>query len=163
MIRKYQATVYKTVFAVLHDRKDAEDVTQEVFIRMYHALSQYESRGFKTWLSRIAVNKAIDFKRKRERSKVTAAAQVDRDPQAEDSAESRFIRMEKQRDIRTRIQELPAKYRAVVYDYYFLEKSYRQIAEERGVKVKTVESTLYRARKWMQKHWKREDFDDAFQ
>jgi DNA-directed RNA polymerase specialized sigma24 family protein len=51
----------------LHHPKDAEDAAQEVFVKLYLSLPQYERQGFKTWLTRIAVNQGIDVKRRLQR------------------------------------------------------------------------------------------------
>ena len=66
--------------------------------------------------------------------------------------------LRKERDllVRQRLEQLPAKYKEVVYAYYFEEKSYEEIAAKTGLAYKSVEARLYRARKWMQKHWKEE-------
>ena len=69
-----------------------------------------------------------------------------------------MLTKEQKNRIRQKLDELPEKYRNVIYDYYILEKSYRQIAEEQQIQVKSVEARLYRARLWMKKHWKEEDF-----
>jgi RNA polymerase sigma factor (sigma-70 family) len=53
---------------------------------------------------------------------------------------------------------MPPNYRDVIYAYYITEKSYKQIADEQQVEVKTIEMKLYRARNWMKKHWKEDDF-----
>jgi RNA polymerase sigma factor (sigma-70 family) len=56
------------------------------------------------------------------------------------------------------LSELPPNYRQVITAYYMEGKSYQQIAMEQDVELKTIESRLYRARIWMKKHWKEEDF-----
>ena len=63
---------FTTVYGVLRNEKDAEDAAQEVFLKIYTSLPQYEKQGFKTWISRIAVNHAIDMKRRQVRGKRTS-------------------------------------------------------------------------------------------
>ena len=73
LVEKYRNDVFRTVFAVLRDQKEAEDAAQEVFMKIYTSLPQYENQGFKTWMTRIAVNHAIDVKRKLARRKEEVA------------------------------------------------------------------------------------------
>ncbi|HZG59424.1 MAG TPA: sigma factor [Anoxybacillus sp.] len=69
LVEKYRHYLFKTVYAIIRNEKDAEDVTQEVFVRIYLSLPQYQSQGFKTWMTCIAVNYAIDVKRKMQRQR----------------------------------------------------------------------------------------------
>ncbi|MFC9597732.1 sigma-70 family RNA polymerase sigma factor [Peribacillus butanolivorans] len=160
LIETYKETIFRTVYSVLRNQKDAEDVTQEVFIKIYTSLPQYKNQGFKTWITRIAVNHAIDLKRKRERQKEeshevqTSEAHLG----LSDDVEAVFFRNEKRKQVLRKLNDLPEGYRDVVYGYYIQEKTFQQIAEEQRIQVKSVEVKLYRARNWMRKHWKEEDF-----
>lgn len=65
LIRRYQALVFRIVYHYLGRRNEVEDVAQEVFLKVYRSLGQYDtSRPFKAWLSRIAVNSCFDELRK---------------------------------------------------------------------------------------------------
>ncbi|GHI00608.1 RNA polymerase sigma factor [Neobacillus kokaensis] len=160
LVEKYRNDVFRTVFAVLHDQKEAEEAAQEVFIKIYTSLPQYENQGFKTWLTRIAVNHAIDIKRKQARRKEeiieTLEEQVIGTPR--DDVETMIIETDRRRLVRKRLGEMPKNYRDVIYGFYIEEKSYQQMAEEQNVQVKTIETKLYRARNWMKKNWKEDDF-----
>lgn len=160
LVEKYRNDVFRTVFAVLHDQKEAEDAAQEVFIKIYTSLPQYEYQGFKTWMTRIAVNHAIDVKRKQVRRKEeiieTIEEQVVGTPR--DDVEKTIIETDRRRLVRKRLGELPENYRDVIYGFYIEEKSYQQMAKEQNVQVKTIETKLYRARNWMKKNWKEDDF-----
>jgi len=67
LIERHRGALYKLVWGVLRHTKDAEDALQEALVRIYCSLSQYRGQGFQTWASRIAINIAIDAKRKRMR------------------------------------------------------------------------------------------------
>src|SRR5699024_291022 len=69
LIERYKHHVFAVTMSVVHNEKDAEDLAQETFIKMIDALSTYQTQGFKTWISRIALHKAIDYKRKKQRQK----------------------------------------------------------------------------------------------
>lgn len=159
-MEKYRTELFRTVYAVLRNQKDAEDATQEVFIKIYHSLPQYENQGFKTWMKRIAVNHAIDMKRKqgRRNEEMVETLQYESLASPQDGVEAEVISIERRRLVRERLEELPDNYREVVFGFYIAEKSYQQMAEEQKVQVKTIETKLYRARHWMKKHWKEDDF-----
>jgi RNA polymerase sigma factor (sigma-70 family) len=159
-IEQYHQYIYKTVYAVLRNEKDAEDAAQEAFVKIYYALPQYEAQGLKTWMTRIALNHAIDMRRKlqRQRERVRYITDYDDPPSAEPGVMVPLLKAEQRRWVQHRLKELPDNYREVISAYYIEEKSYRQIAEEQQVEVKTIETKLYRARNWMRKHWKEDDF-----
>ncbi|MFF2589047.1 sigma-70 family RNA polymerase sigma factor [Peribacillus butanolivorans] len=160
LIETYKETIFRNVYSVLRNQKDAEDATQEVFIKIYTSLPQYKNQGFKTWITRIAVNHAIDLKRKRERQKEESHEVQPSEAHLglSDDVEAVFFRNEKQKQVLRKLNDLPEGYRDVVYGYYIQEKTFQQIAEEQQIQVKSVEVKLYRARNWMRKHWKEEDF-----
>ncbi|MCM3713385.1 sigma-70 family RNA polymerase sigma factor [Alkalihalobacillus oceani] len=160
IVEKYRTELFRVIYAILRDQKDAEDATQEVFIKIYHSLSTFENQGLKTWMTRIAVNHAIDSRRKRERRREEMTEQLafQAAVSAKDHVEAEVMLTEKQRLVREKLDQLPGSYREVVYDFYIAEKSYQQMADEQQVQVKTIETKLYRARQWMKKHWKEEEF-----
>ncbi|WP_240644584.1 RNA polymerase sigma factor [Paenibacillus paeoniae] len=171
-VQAYGPYIYKTVYAVLHSPHDAEDVTQEVLLLIYRSLPNYRMDGLKTWITRIAVNRAIDFKRSKARRPEQLMEQEGVDRQKTEfladgmlsampapAAESIAIRQEELSYIQAKVDELPDRYREVIHAFYIEEKSYEQIAAETGLERKSVESRLYRARNWMRRHWREEDFE----
>lgn len=160
LVEKYHNDLFRVIYAVLRDQKEAEDAAQEVFLKIYTSLPKYENQGFKTWITRIAVNHAIDVKRKRDRRQedVTDSAEYEFLNSQSVGVETEVINAERQRLVRKKLTELPENYQKVIYDFYIAEKSYQQMAEEQNVQVKTIETKLYRARNWMKKHWKEDDF-----
>lgn len=145
---------------MLQHPKNTEDVLQEVLIQMSDSLPDYRGQGFKTWITRITVNKAIDFKRKAYENKEEPTDQnmaQEEWVKRGDSVEEEVLRKERNQRIRQKINELPPKFKEVVYAYYIEGKSYQEIAETFQLEYKSVESRLYRARKWIQKNWKEHD------
>nr|WP_304219933.1 sigma-70 family RNA polymerase sigma factor [Fredinandcohnia onubensis] len=159
-IEKYKNLVFKAIYSVLRHEKDAEDATQEVFLKIYYALPKYSSQGIKAWLTRIAVNHAIDVKRKKQRQQEMILEPDDLPTLSspEENVVLPLLQKEQRELVKSRLHDMPANYRKVIEAYYIAEKSYKQIAEEQQVEVKTVETKLYRARNWMKKHWKEDDF-----
>jgi RNA polymerase sigma factor (sigma-70 family) len=161
IIERYYSYLYRIVNAVLHHPKDTEDVTQEALVKIYRSLPQYQFQGLKTWMTRIAVNAAIDYKRKCERRREEIIGHQDGLQLAvseEEPMDVALLRKEQGAMIARYLSELPPNYRQVIVAYYMEGKSYQQIAIEQNVELKTVESRLYRARGWMKKHWKEDDF-----
>lgn len=160
LVEKYRNHLFRTVFSVLKDQKEAEDATQEVFIKIYTSLPKYENQGFKTWLTRIAINHAIDVKRKQKRRREDVVEEMELQIESPESnnVELEVIKRERQKLVQSRLKEVPANYRDVIYGFYIEEKSYQEIASEQNVQVKTIETKLYRARLWIKNHWKEEEF-----
>lgn len=160
LVEKYRNDVFRTIFAILRDKKEAEDAAQEVFIKIYTSLPSYENQGFKTWMTRIAVNHAIDVRRKQGRRREDVSEEVENDicGQVNGSLETEIVLKERRELVREKLNELPDNYRDVIYGFYIAEKSYEQLAMEQNVQIKTIETKLYRARHWMKRHWKEDDF-----
>ncbi|WP_245856174.1 RNA polymerase sigma factor [Paenibacillus rigui] len=161
LMDKYGPYLFHVVYSVLRSTKDAEDVTQEVLLKIYASLPQYRHQGLKTWMTRIAVNKAIDFKRAMERKREQLSDEMEQHVPTDNvySLEDEVLNKQQQQKIRDYLDHMPVNYRDVVVAFYMEEKTYQEIAAEQGVALKTVESKLYRAKQWIRKHWKEEDWE----
>ncbi|MDO7905020.1 RNA polymerase sigma factor [Paenibacillus sp. JX-17] len=163
LVEMYSNHIYHVAYSVLHDAKEAEDAAQEALIQVYKSLPQYRNEGFKTWISRIALHKAIDAKRKKARQ---TANNVEFDQTLleatlrsdEPDVLAQLVRSEHHDEIRRRVEELPPKHREIITAFYLEGKGYDQISIELEVAAKTVESRLYRARQWIREHWKEEEW-----
>ena len=151
IIDTYKIDVLKIIIPSVRNQKDAEELAQDVFVRVYYALPQFEERGFKTWLTKIAVNMAIDHKRKLTRRKEEELDNID---VATNELEEKYMQKETKRILYEKLETVPDNYRHVLVAFYLEEKSYQEIAREQSVEVKTVETKLYRARKWVKERWK---------
>ncbi|MEV2909325.1 RNA polymerase sigma factor [Paenibacillus larvae] len=161
----YRTYIYQVIYSVLRHPKDAEDITQETFVTIYFSLPHYQGKGLKAWMTRIATNKAIDYKRrafkKREESTdemEAVASTFSVHVAASTDIEETLIRKERKELVVQMMTQLPPNYRKTVELYYFYDKTYQDIAQEEGISVKTVESRLYRAKQWVRANWKEEDF-----
>jgi len=161
LVQTYRNHVYRIAYSVLHDEQEAEDAAQETFLQIYNSLSEYREQGFKTWLTRIALHKAIDIKRKRERRREQQGDVIELTSRMSDQSEHvlQGLLVEEQRnELRQKIKQLPNGHQTIVTAFYLEGKSYGQIADELEITEKTVESKLYRARVWMREHWKEEEW-----
>jgi RNA polymerase sigma factor (sigma-70 family) len=161
LMDKYNTYLFHVAYSVLRSTKDAEDVTQEVLLKIYASLPHYQHKGLKAWMTRIAFNKSIDYKRALERKREQPTADMEGLGRAEAndiSVEDEVMTAQLQQRVRDCLHEIPDNYRQVVLAYYIEDKSYQEIAIQQGVAIKTVESKLYRAKQWIRKHWKEEEW-----
>ncbi len=149
LIDRYKGYLMATILPVVRDPGEAQDVLQETFWQVYRSLSGYRGGNLKFWLARIATRKAIDWCRQRERRsrEVLHDSPGDMDPGAALSAEEEYFSHTAKARLASLLQALPPPYRTTMAGYLLEGKSYRQLADEAGVSVKTVESRLYRARR----------------
>ncbi|MDR4901185.1 MULTISPECIES: RNA polymerase sigma factor [Bacillus] len=160
LVQTYRHYIFQVIFSILRHEEDAKDVTQEVFVKIHASLQNYQFRGLKTWMARIATNHAIDYKRKkaRENEELSLCKETAENIKSSHNIEALLLTKEQKLLIAQKLRELPDNYRDVVLAHYLEEKSYQEIALQENIEVKTVEMKLYRARKWIKKHWKEEEF-----
>ena len=151
LVSRYQANVFSVAIKITHDPKEAEDLSQEIFIQAYQALHTFQGQSsFPTWLYRIAVNKGLDWKRKKQRilrSEALHDVMEENLLKTESSTEQFLLEKEEQEKVAEKIGELPEIYERVISYYYFDNLSYHEISRKLGISTKTVESRLYRAKK----------------
>ncbi|WP_268964160.1 RNA polymerase sigma factor [Paenibacillus sinensis] len=154
LVTRYQAMVYRVCVKITGESESAKDMAQEVFIKAYKALPSFRGQSsFSTWLYRIAYHACLDYKRSNDREwrYRTSADVTENDYVTSRTPEQDVLRKEASEELGQSVNSLAEPYRSVVQLYYFNQQSYQQIAEARGVSVKTVESQLYRARQMMRR------------
>lgn len=151
LVEANKRLVFTSVAKIVRDSDVAQDIAQEAFLQAYRSLANFRAESaFSTWLARIAINKALDYCR-RHRALPLGGEISDTMPCNGPGPESEVLAKEEVWLMREQLHALPAIYRRVIYQYYFQELSYREIAEGEGVTVKTVESRLYRAKAVLRK------------
>lgn len=152
LVECYAPLVFTAVVKIVGEKTAAEDIAQEAFFQAYRGLASFRRESsFATWLTRIAINKALDYRRQRRDQPVPNAVLVG---QASESPGPQLELLAKEDAWRLRqsIRALPSIYRRAVEQYYFLERSYQEIAEAEGISKKTVESRLYRAKTMLRRN-----------
>ncbi|HZV13444.1 MAG TPA: sigma-70 family RNA polymerase sigma factor [Candidatus Kapabacteria bacterium] len=131
IVRKYQQRIYWVVRRLIPDHDDADDVAQEVFVRAYQALQDFraDSQLF-TWLYRIAVNVAMNHKRKSKLREMVDIDEMISHPAADDpSPDEALERGEYKEILEDAIESLPEKQRLVFQMRYFEEMPYEEMAK----------------------------------
>jgi len=154
---KYREKVYRIAYRFLHDKEDALEVTQEVFLRAYQGLRGFKTDSkFFTWLYRITVNRAIDLARSRKprrglelsRADENNETLADRLPDPTGSTPADFLlRKELAEKLFQAVEGLSPKHKAVFVLHAIEDLSYKEIAEVVGCSIGTVMSRLFYARK----------------
>ncbi|HQJ38309.1 MAG TPA: sigma-70 family RNA polymerase sigma factor [Bacillota bacterium] len=155
IIDRYQSKVFSTAFHYTHDHEEARDLTQEIFIKLYNNLQKYKGKAsFSTWLYRIAVNRCIDWTRKKKPQTVSAISdgseeELDIYDTIADSGggpEEDLIKQENAVYLRKLVESLPEIYKTVIILYYFEDFSPQEISEIVGVPKRTIETRLFRGK-----------------
>lgn len=147
LVRRYQKPVFGICYRMIRQREEAEDLAQEVFIKAYRYLGQYNhTHKFSSWLLKIATNTSIDAIRKKRVETLPLDEEIKTNHE-DVSAEKAFLQEEMQRDIEKAIAALPPDYRMVILLYHHHGQSYQQIAEGMEIPMSMVKNRLFRARK----------------
>jgi len=154
LVSRYERSVYNLVVRMLRHPAQAQDITQDVFVRVFHHLGSYDpAHKFINWILRIARNAAIDAIRRREPVWVPLdgdegrASPADTIPApAGDEGPRRLEREETARALEAALARLRPEYREVIVLRYHEDLSYEEIVEVTGLPLGTVKSYLHRAR-----------------
>lgn len=152
LVERHQLRVYQIVHRMLRDRTDADDVTQETFVRVFRNLDRFDrEREFGPWLHTIARNAALNFIASRGRRKAASLEEL-RDKGApppasrEESPLESLARREVVERVRGAMEALPEEQRLVITLREFDGLAYDEIAATLGIPIGTVMSRLSRAR-----------------
>lgn len=165
LVRRYQERVYATIYHMTSNHEDADDLTQESFIKAYRALKSFKGdSSFFTWLYRIAVNKTINFLKQRKSRNPAGHLSlndldfnVEHDPDLVSLISERTPRREVnlaelQEKLNTALQKLSEPHRLVVALHDIQGLPHDEIAAIMGCNVGTVRSRLFYARQQLQAH-----------
>ncbi len=149
IVREHSARVYRLAYRLTGNQHDAEDLTQEVFVRVFRSLSTYTPGTFEGWLHRITTNLFLDQARRKQRIRMDSMGEDgDRYPAGEglDSPERGYEHGNLDVDVQRALDDLPPEYRAAVVLCDIEGLSYEEIAVTLGIKLGTVRSRIHRAR-----------------
>jgi RNA polymerase sigma-70 factor (ECF subfamily) len=148
IVSTHSARVYRLAYRLTGNQHDAEDVTQEVFVRVFRSLSTYSPGTFEGWLHRITTNLFLDMVRRRQRIRFDALGEdaAERLASQEPSPAQHFHDTHFDADVQQALDTLAPEFRAAVVLCDIEGLSYEEIAATLGVKLGTVRSRIHRGR-----------------
>jgi RNA polymerase sigma-70 factor (ECF subfamily) len=153
LVHRYQNSVFSVCYRMLGERREAEDMTQETFVRAYERLETFDiDRDFGPWIRRVAVNITLNHLQRNRPPQFPLDEEFDLPiQQTQSSPEASLERSERSETIKRAILALPAHYRAVIELRHFQELSYAEISSALHISLSDVKTRLFRARKRLAK------------
>ena len=156
LVQKYRRPMVGFMYRMCHNPSTAEELAQEVFLRVYRSRTSYEpSAKFSTWLYRIATNLAVNHARDTRHERPENTVRLDEPDRetgttpdlADDSltAEEEILKRERLAAIRSKVNALPERQRTAVIMHKYQQLDYRQIAEVLKLSESATKSLLFRA------------------
>ena len=156
LVQKYRRPIINFMYRMAHNQAAAEDLAQEVFLRVYRSRASYEaSAKFTTWLYRIATNLGMNYIRDTRHERPENTMNLDESDeetgQAPDLAdktpnvEEEIMRRERLKAIRSKVEALPERQKMAVLMHKYQQMDYRQIAEVLKLSESATKSLLFRA------------------
>jgi RNA polymerase sigma-70 factor (ECF subfamily) len=147
VVREHGDRVYRLAYRLTGNAHDAEDLTQETFIRVFRSLASYKPGTFEGWLHRITTNLFLDMARRRSRVRMEGLPEdTDRIVGDDPSPEQVYSDTHLDPDLQAALDELPPEFRAAVVLCDVEGLSYEEIGATLGVKLGTVRSRIHRGR-----------------
>jgi RNA polymerase sigma-70 factor (ECF subfamily) len=156
LVTKYHRQIIHFLFRMVHNEAVAEELAQEVFLRVYRSRESYRAEAkFSTWLYRIATNLAVNHARDTKYERTAQTLELD-SPDSETGSmpevadddpniEQRMLREERMEAIRAQVRALPERQRMAVLMHKYQEMDYRQIGEVLKLSESATKSLLFRA------------------
>ncbi|MFD4629606.1 RNA polymerase sigma factor SigE [Streptomyces sp. NPDC058284] len=153
IVSTHSGRVYRLAYRLTGNQHDAEDLTQEVFVRVFRSLSTYTPGTFEGWLHRITTNLFLDMVRRKQRIRFDALGDdaAERLPSREPSPQQVFNDTHFDADVQQALDTLAPEFRAAVVLCDIEGLSYEEIAATLGVKLGTVRSRIHRGRSQLRK------------
>ncbi len=153
LVRQHADRVYRLAYRLSGNRHDAEDLTQETFIRVFRSVHNYQPGTFEGWLHRITTNLFLDMVRRRGRIRMEALPEdYDRVPAEQPNPEQIYHDAQLGPDLQAALDSLPPEFRAAVVLCDIEGLSYEEIGATLGVKLGTVRSRIHRGRQALRDH-----------
>ena len=147
IVREHSARVFRLAYRLTGNRHEAEDLTQEVFVRVFRSLDSFRPGTFEGWLHRITTNLFLDMVRRRGRIRMEALPEdYDRVPADEPNPEQIYHDSRLGPDLQAALDSLAPDFRAAVVLCDIEGLSYEEIGATLGVKLGTVRSRIHRGR-----------------
>jgi RNA polymerase sigma-70 factor (ECF subfamily) len=165
LVQRYQQSVFNVCFRMLRERREAEDLTQDTFLRAYRKLETFDiERSFGPWIRRVAANLCLNHLEKRIIPQMPLDDERDQPyMHGSESPEATQIKAEERTRVREEILKLPPKYRVVLELRHYQNLTYAEIAETLKIPMSDVKSHLFRGRKQLAERLKDDDGQESHQ
>lgn len=156
LVRKYKTTVFNTIYSVMGNAQEADDIAQEVFLKVYTKADSFKGESsFSTWLYRITVNRCIDELRRRKNKIISYETEFNQEEKLklkdvlanrENDITEKLRQKELQDIIQKAMNSLPEKYRIILTLKEIEGLSYKEISQIMKISLAKVKIWLFRAR-----------------
>ena len=151
-LEKYGRLIFSICYRMVGDYFEAQDATQETFLTYYKVLDRFDGQNEKAFLTKIATNKCLDFlKRKGSKEMPSESEVLESRAGTVSSPEERLLEEEVKEELARACRDLKPPYGQIAYEFYCCDRTAREIAEQKGIKLKTVQTQVLRAKKMLQK------------
>lgn len=131
---------------------DAQDLTQETFLAVYKKLADFDGTYEKAWISKIATNKCLDYlKNSARRMEPTEGVWFEEIKDAKAGPEESYLHLESKELVLSICENIKPPYNEIAREHFYEEKTAKEIAEEKGKSVKTIQTQIYRAKALIKK------------
>lgn len=158
LVDRYSSLIYTAAVKIVRDPHIARDVAQEAFWQAYRSLEKFRGdSAFPSWLVRITVNKALDYKRRNKRDLLLADSLAASTQATAPGPEQKVLEKEAATELLTRMDSLPEVYCRMMRLHYIEHLPYSEIARREGISEKTVASRISRAKAMLRSKERRGD------
>lgn len=149
LVKRYKNLVYSVILRMINDSEEANDLAQEVFVKLYKNLDKYyPDYKFATWVIRITTNHVIDYRRKKKQETVSFD-DVDYEITSGDSPEEAYLKKEQKQGLEELVGSLPEMYKVPIVLYHQQGLSYQEIADVTDEPLSKVKNRIFRGRKML--------------
>lgn len=152
LVSRYKNLVYSIILRMITDSEEANDLAQEVFIKIYKNLGKYfPDFKFSTWIIRITTNHVIDYRRKK-RQETVSIDDVDYELSSNESPEEAYIQKEQKKSLESLVNQLPEMYKVPIVLYHQQGLSYQEISQVTDEPLSKVKNRIFRGRKMLKEN-----------
>lgn len=156
LVERYQQPFFRASYRILKQKEDAEDATQEAFVKMYRFAEKFQKQDgieFKSWAYKILVNTSLNFYRKKYHTLEFLEAPEDMPEVREEknSIVENILQKEKRQFITSVLEKMPLQFQTILAQYYLEDKSYKTIAASERIPLSTLKTRIFRAKRLFKK------------
>ena len=155
-LNEHKDRIFSYNYYLLKNREDAEDVTQEVFIRLWNNREKVDKKSMRAWMVRVAHNRCIDLIRQKKavagREKISASVEPETLKSEDDSYSNPTLKYElseTHKSLTAAMETLPEKTRSVLLMHYFQDLKYESISKILNTSISSVKVTVHRGKKML--------------